>query len=165
MSKKESEKTWGRKASLFLLLLRPLSQFQCTVSLIKTLAHKWVSLSLCHSMMDYSSVFLVFVIGSCTHSTGDLLFYYCLYLIVIVVRIWLLLQLLEESGEMIKPQDPQRYSFPAVEWIHYVWLFWVRLAEILKVFFFFFCLFTHPDWILHADPLLTRGWSLPAIVW
>lgn len=39
-------------------------------------------ISLSDHMMDYTSVFLILIIGSCTHSTGDSLFYSCLYLIV-----------------------------------------------------------------------------------
>lgn len=95
-------------------------------------------ISLSYHMMDYTSVFLILIIGSCTHSTGDSLFYYCLYLIVhVILIVFFCLQLLEKSGKMSKLQKPQRYSSPDVEWIHFVWLFWIHFTEILKIFFVF----------------------------
>lgn len=63
--------------------------------------------------MEYRSVFLVLVIGTCTQNTGDSLFLYCLILTVSVFTVIFFLlpfQLLETAGKMTKLQKPLRYS-------------------------------------------------------
>lgn len=80
MSKKESERS-ERERRLFSVASPPPFTRPVTVAVIQTLAHKCASLSLSHHMMDYSSIFLVLLIESCTVSTGDSLFYSSLNLI------------------------------------------------------------------------------------
>lgn len=95
----------------FSLFLRPLLQGQCTVAL-KTLAHKCASLSLSHCMMDYSSVLLVLIIGSCTHSTGDSLFDDCLHLIVGVILAVILITVAGEVRKNEQTTETSEVLFP-----------------------------------------------------
>lgn len=124
MSKKESEISETERRHFSVVSTPPFTR-PVTVTLIKTLAHKCASLSLSHRMMDYSSIFLVLLFGSCTNSTGDIGYFDFTIVLIWLFMLFLLLflsQLLEKSGKMNKLQKPQRYSFPAVEWIQYVWL-------------------------------------------
>lgn len=63
-------------------------------------------------MMDYSSVLLVLIIGSCTHSTGDSLFYYQVNLIVNVIIIVFLITVAGEVRENEPTTETSEVLFP-----------------------------------------------------